>query len=528
MSKVVIYDTTLRDGKQAEGINFSTLDMIHIAKKLDEFGIDYIECGWPSSNPKDKAFFEEIQKHELKKTKVAAFGMTRHAKNKVSDDTNIRELIEANTPVITIFGKSWDLHVKEVFRISLEENLEMIYDSIAYLKDHTKEVFFDAEHFFDGYVANPEYAMKVLETAEKAGADALVLCDTNGGMIPAKLAEIFQKVKKNLKADLGIHSHNDSDCAVANSIEAVRLGAKQVQGTINGIGERCGNANLCSIMPNLLFKMGMEFNNIDKKGMKKLLELSHYVYEMANIVPETRQPYTGTSAFAHKAGVHVNAVEKNSNTYEHIHPEMVGNVRRILISEQAGKSNILEKAKELGIDILKQFVPKLVDRIKELENKGYEFEGADASFEILVKQITGSFKEHFTVDSFKTFTYVKEGSDPVIEATVKVKVGELEELTVAEGDGPVNALDTALKTALAVFYPVVKNVKLIDYKVRIINPKAGTAAKTRVFIVSRYNGYEWGNVGVSENIISASWHALVDSMNYILMRIENEKDQGSK
>ncbi len=525
MDKVVVYDTTLRDGKQAEGVNFSLQDMLSIAKKLDNFGLDYIECGWPSSNPKDKAFFEELQNVEFKNTKVAAFGSTRHAKNKVSEDNNIKDLISAKTPVVTIFGKSWDLHVRDVLNTSLENNLEMIYDSIAYLKSHKKEVIFDAEHFFDGFNYNSEYAIDVVRTAEKAGADSIVLCDTNGGMLPYRIGEIVIVVKSEVKIPIGIHAHNDSDCAIGNTIEAVRTGAVHVQGTINGIGERCGNANLCSILPNLMFKMGYSFNSIDDKKMQKLLELSHYIYEIANMIPDTRQPYTGMSAFTHKAGIHANAVEKNTKTYEHINPDLVGNRRRILISEQAGRSNILEKARELGIEIQKQFVPHLIERIKEMENVGYEFEGADASFEILVKKISGLFKERFAVESFKTFTYIRESMSPVIEATVKLRVGELEELTVAEGDGPVNALDTALKNALSVFYPVVKSIKLIDYKVRILNPKAGTAAQTRVLILFRYDGYEWGTVGVSENIIEASWHALVDSMNYILMKIENEKDK---
>ncbi len=524
MANIVLYDTTLRDGKQAEGINFSLNDMIAIAKKLDMFGIDYIECGWPSSNPKDKAFFDELQKIELKNSKVAAFGMTRHAKHRVADDPNIKDLLATKTPVVTIFGKSWDLHVTDVFRISLDENIAMISDSVKYLKDNGKEVFFDAEHFFDGFQANPDYALKALRAAEEAGADALVLCDTNGGMIPQLIAKIVSRVKKEMKGPIGIHVHNDSDCAVANSLEAVNQGATHVQGTVNGIGERCGNANLISIMPNLAFKMGHTFAHVDAERMKKLSDLSHYVYEIANLPPETKQPYTGLSAFAHKAGVHVNAVEKNTITYEHINPAQVGNKRRILVSEQSGKSNILEKAKELGIKLLKQFVPSLVTQIKDLENSGYEFEGADASFELLARKTSGQFKERFTVDSFKTFVHVQQDKS-IIEATVKVKVGDLEELTVAEGDGPVNALDTALKNALSVFYPVVKNIQLTDYKVRILNPKAGTAALTRVLISFRYNGYEWGTVGVSGNIIEASWQALVDSMNYILMKLEDEQDK---
>jgi 2-isopropylmalate synthase len=522
MSGVKIYDTTLRDGKQAEGINFALTDMLAIAKKLDAFGIDYIECGWPAANPKDKAFFEEINKVEMKYTKVAAFGSTRHAKNPVGEDHNIRELILAETPVVTIFGKSWDLHVHEVFHIELEKNLEMVYDSVAYLKEHDKEVFFDAEHFFDGFIANPEYAVEVLRAAEKGGADGIVLCDTNGGMVPSTLSEIIRKIRTEIKTPLGIHSHNDSDCAVANSITAVIDGATQVQGTINGIGERCGNANLCSIIPDLYFKLGKKFAHIDQERMRHLTELSHYVFEIANLVVDNRTPFVGLSAFTHKAGVHVNAVEKNPRTYEHLNPADVGNRRRILISEQAGKSNILEKAKELGIEILPQFIPHLVERIKELENVGYEFEGADASFEILVQKISGNLREKFGVDSFKTFTYVREGMSPVIEATVKIRVGELEELVVAEGDGPVNALDQALKNALSSFYPAVKGIRLTDYKVRILDPKSGTAALTRVLINFRYNGHEWGTVGVSGNIIEASWQALCDSMNYILSKLEKE------
>ncbi len=355
-----------------------------------------------------------------------------------------------------------------------------------------------------------------------AGADWLVLADTNGGMIPEKIREIIAKVINEVKTPLGIHAHNDSECGVANSIEAVKSGVLQVQGTINGIGERCGNANLCSIIPNLYFKMNCVFEKIGEKELKRLTEISHYVYELANLTPDNRQPYTGMSAFTHKAGVHANAVEKNPRTYEHVNPESVGNKRRILISEQAGKSNIIEKAKEMGINIPKNFVPVVVDKVKELENLGYEFEGADASFELLVKNICGQFKEKFSVESFKTLIYYS-GSKSVIEATVKIKVGELEQLTVAEGDGPVNALDIALRNALSVFYPAVKGVKLLDYKVRILNPKAGTAAITRVLVSFRYDGIEWGTVGVSGNIIEASWQALLDSMNYLLMKLETDE-----
>ncbi|OHD54395.1 MAG: citramalate synthase [Spirochaetes bacterium GWF1_51_8] len=524
MSKVTIYDTTLRDGKQAEGINFSMIDMISIAKKLDEFGIDYIECGWPGALPKDKAFFQEIKKVELKNTKIAAFGSTRHAKNKVIEDNNIKELLLADTPTVTIFGKAWDLHVTDVFNISLDANIEMIYDSVAYLKDSGREVFFDAEHFFDGFKENPDYAMKVLKAASDAGASCLVLCDTNGGSLPSEIQSIIKKLSADVKVPLGIHAHNDGDLAIANSIEAIQAGAVQVQGTINGIGERTGNANLCSIIPNLVLKMNCTTQHIDKDRLKKLEETSRYIYEIANLNPENKQPFVGLSAFAHKAGVHVNAVQKNPRTYEHIPPETVGNRRRILISEQAGKSNILAKVQELGLEISADKIAELSQHIKELENTGYEFEGADASFEILVKKLSGQFQERFKVHSYKILNYIREGIESMIEGTVKIRVGEMEELTVAEGDGPINALDTALKQALSVFYPVVKDIRLMDYKVRILDPGSGTAAVTRVLITFRYHSYEWGTVGVSGNIIQASWEALVDSMNYILMRLETEED----
>jgi 2-isopropylmalate synthase len=520
MKRIWIYDTTLRDGKQAENMNLSLGDMIAIAKKLDQFGVDYLECGWPAANPKDKTFFEEIKKVELQHAQVAAFGSTRHAKYKVTEDPNLEALLKADTPIVTIFGKSWDLHVTDVFHISFEENLKLVYESIDYLKSKNKRVFFDAEHFFDGYRNNPEYAMKVLEVAEKAGADTIVLADTNGGMLPSMIRDIMAVVTREIKTHIGIHAHNDSDCAVANSIEAVLGGAVQVQGTMNGIGERCGNANLASIIPNLILKLGYDCGNITREKLKMLTEVSHYVYEIANITPDNKQPYTGQSAFAHKGGVHVNAVEKNPKTYEHIEPEIVGNHRRILISEQSGKSNILEKAKELGLEIRDAFVQPLLQRVKEMENMGYEFEGADASFELLVRRITGQFVERFEISSFRVSSFVKVNNYSIVEATVKLRVGEMEELTVGEGDGPVNALDVALKKGLSVFYPIIKAVKLTDYKVRILNPKAGTAAVTRVLVSFQYNGYEWQTVGVSSNIIEASWQALVDSMHYILMKVE--------
>ncbi len=523
MKQVLLYDTTLRDGKQAEGVNFSLNDMIAIARKLDEFGIDYLECGWPGALPKDKEFFKEIRKYRLKHSKIVAFGSTRHASHKVSEDKNIEELIEAETPVITIFGKSWDLHVNEVFRIGLAANLEMIYDSVAYIKDKGRELIYDAEHFFDGFKENPDYALQTLQAAEKGGADSIALCDTNGGLLPHEISAIYKAVKQAVKIPIGIHAHNDGEMGVANSLELIRLGGNHIQGTINGIGERCGNANLTSIIPNLLLKMGHTSPGIDQEKLRQLQDVSHYVYELANMMPSTKQPFVGMSAFAHKAGVHVNAVEKNPRTYEHIDPQLVGNHRRILISEQAGKSNILAKIQEMGLKVPDDRAKELLHMVKEMEHMGYEFEGADASFEVLVNRAIGTFKDRFKVESTQTFSYISGKKSQVVQATVKLKVGKVEELTVAEGDGPINALDTALKKALSVFYPVVKDIRLIDYKVRILNPKEGTAAVTRVLIEFRYHGHEWGTVGVSGNVIEASWKALVDSMHYILNKLESEQ-----
>lgn len=523
MKQVLFYDTTLRDGKQAEGVNFSLTDMIAIARRLDEFGIDYLECGWPGALPKDKEFFHEIQKYELKHSRLVAFGSTRHAANQVSEDNNIQELIAARTPVVTIFGKSWDLHVNDVFRIGLDVNLEMIYDSVAYIKDQGRELIYDAEHFFDGYKENPEYALRTLQAAERGGADSIALCDTNGGLLPHEIAAIYKAVRQTVKIPVGIHAHNDGEMGVANSLELIRLGGNHVQGTINGIGERCGNANLTSIIPNLLLKMDFQSPGIDRERLRLLQEVSHYVYEMANMMPSTKQPFVGMSAFAHKAGVHVNAVEKNPRTYEHIDPQLVGNHRRILISEQAGKSNILSKIQELGLQVPPERAKELLQMVKNMEHMGYEFEGADASFQVMVKRAMGEFRERFKIDSIQTFSYISGKRSQVVQATVKLKVGKVEEITVAEGDGPVNALDTALKKALAVFYPVVRDIRLIDYKVRILNPREGTAALTRVLIEFRYRGHEWGTVGVSGNVLEASWTALVDGMHYILNKLESDE-----
>ena len=518
---IYIYDTTMRDGRQGESVDFSINDMLLLTRVLDDFGVDYIEGGWPASNPKDKTFFEEVRKIELKHAKIAAFGSTRHAKNKVQEDMNIQELINANTPVVTIFGKSWDLHVHKVFNISLEKNLEIIYDSIAYLKDKGKEVIYDAEHFFDGFKDNPDYALKTLEAAVRGGADNITLADTNGGTLPSEVREIMAEVREVIKAPLGIHTHNDSELAVANSIEAVQNGAILVQGTINGFGERCGNANLISIIPSLILKMGKKLNGITEENLKKLRDISIFVYDLANLMPNERQPFVGSSAFAHKGGVHVNAVQKDPRTYEHIPPEKVGNVRRILISEQSGKSNIVEKIKNMpGLADLvsnESLMKSVLNRIKELENEGYSFESAEASFDLLVRELVGRKEEFFDCISF-TVNVIKNQNDFVNDALVKVRVGNEIEITADEGDGPVNALDKALRKALAKFFPRISELKLVDYKVRIINPKEGSAAKIRVLTEFEYNHSTFMTIGVSENIIDASFQAIRDAFNYFLIK----------
>lgn len=519
MGKVFIYDTTLRDGSQMNGINFSLEDKLRIVQKLDELEIDYAECGWPGSNPKDEEFFK-IAKIGIKRNhiKIAAFGSTRHPKNSAEEDANLGKLIESEPDVVTIFGKAWDLHAEKALGISLDKNLEIIEDSIAYLKKSIKEVFFDAEHFFDGYKANPEYAIKVLKAASKGGADVIILADTNGGTLYFEIADIMEKVKGSIKRPLGIHAHNDSGMAVANSIEAVRSGAVQIQGTINGYGERCGNANLCEIIPNLELKMGK--NAIGDK-IKKLTKISRFVSEIANSAHPENMPYVGGSAFAHKGGIHVSAVMKDPKTYEHIEPEKIGNKRKILISDLAGRSNIIYKANELGISLDKNdvVVKEVIDLIKNLENQGYEFEGADGSFELMLKKAMKTREYFFELISFRMINErVDKNKEMVSEATVKMKVGEDILHKVAEGDGPVNALDAALRKVLIEKYPQIKNIELVDYKVRVLNGREGTAAKVRVLIetLDRKTGERWGTVGVSENIINASWEALIDSVEFYL------------
>jgi 2-isopropylmalate synthase len=528
MKKIQIYDTTLRDGSQGEHVSFSVEDKLHVARKLDELGIDYIEGGWPGSNSKDIAFFRRAQELKLKHARLAAFGSTRHPRSTVAHDRNLQALVEAATPVVTIFGKSWDLHVKVALGISLEENLALIRESVAYLKSKGREVIYDAEHFFDGFKADREYALATLQAAEAAGADTIVLCDTNGGTLTSDLRERFRIASEHVKTPLGIHTHNDCEMAVANAIAAVELGAVQVQGTMNGYGERTGNANLCSVIPNLELKLGLR--TIGRGKLKHLTEASHYVSELANLIPRHDLPYVGKSAFTHKAGVHVSAVMKESAAYEHIEPAVVGNARRVLVSELSGKSNVLYKAEELGLEIDKSspHAKVVVEKLKEMEHDGYQFEGAEASFQILFDKLVHQFPEFFELDGFRVITEKMGANEPYSEAVIKLRVDGKEEHTAAEGVGPVSALDRALRKSLGRFFPCIRDVRLTDYKVRVLNPRDATDARVRVLIETSDGHDTWGTVGVSENIIEASWKALVDSITYKLKKEYGTKRAESK
>jgi 2-isopropylmalate synthase len=528
MRKILIYDTTLRDGSQGEHVSFSVEDKLHIVKKLDELGIDYIEGGWPGSNSKDIAFFRRAQELRLKHAKLAAFGSTRHPRHSVAHDRNIHALIEASTPVVTIFGKTWDLHVKVALGISLDENLELIRESVAYLKSKGKEVIYDAEHFFDGFKADAAYALATLKVAEEAGADTIVLCDTNGSTLTADLRERFQAAAKHVKTPLGIHTHNDCEMAVANSIVAIQQGAVHVQGTINGYGERCGNANLCSVIPNIELKLGLR--SIGKQNLKRLTEVSHYVSELANLIPRHDLPYVGKSAFAHKGGIHVSAVMKEASAYEHINPAAVGNERRVLVSELSGKSSVIYKAEELGLEIDKSSPDARVvaEKLKELEHDGFQFEGAEGSFEILFDKLVHHLPEFFELDGFRVITEKRGAHQPYSEAVIKLRVDGKEEHTAAEGVGPVSALDRALRKSLTTFFPCIGDIRLTDYKVRVLNAKDATDAKVRVLVETSDGQETWGTVGVSENIIEASWQALVDSITYKLKKEYGRRRQESK
>ena len=519
--RVYIYDTTLRDGAQAEGIAFSSSGKLKLARKLDQFGVDYIEGGYAGSNEKDMYLFRELKKNPLKHAKLTAFGSTRRARTNVKKDPFVASLLEAGTGVVCIVGKTWKLHVKDVLRTSMKENLAMISDTVGYLKGKKKEVFFDAEHFFDGYKDDPEYSMKALETAAAAGVDALVLCDTNGGSLPNEIYEITKSIVDATGVPVGIHVHDDMGLSVANSLEAVRAGAVQVQGTMNGFGERCGNADLCSIMPALELKMGRRC--VGKASLKKLQEVSRYVYDLANARPDPTAPYVGRRAFTHKAGQHVNAVQKNPKSFEHLDPSTVGNERRMLVSELAGGSGVLLKAIELGLGRKesKEGLKDILKALKDLESKGYAYEAADASFHILIQKVLKKHKSFFDLEGFSVIVE-KRGKDKAClsEATVKVRVNDQVEQTVAEGDGPVNALDRALRKALVRFYPEIAKVFLTDFKVRILDPEEATAATTQVLIESSDGESSWGTVGVSGNVIEAAWEALLDSVEYKLFQIE--------
>src|SRR5436309_3336470 len=516
-SEVEIYDTTLRDGSQGEGINFSVADKLRIAERIDAFGIHYIEGGWPGSNPKDIEFFDQAKRKKFKHAKLAAFGATRRKGVRVEDDDQVRLLLDAGTPVVTIVGKTWLLHVKEVLRTTAEENLAMIGDTIRHLKDHGRFVLYDAEHSFDGFSDEAEYALATWQAAEKAGADRVVLCDTNGGRLPAEIARITALARSKLNTQIGIHTHDDIGLGVANALAALEAGATQVQGTINGYGERTGNCNLTSVIPNVALKL-KKFC-VPAKSLRKLKELSQFVDEIANIRHNPRLPWVGSAAFSHKGGQHVNAVQKVAQSYEHVDPASIGNARRVLISDLAGRSNIVIKANELGFNISGD-TPELKDilnRIKKLEHEGFEFEAAEGSLALLVRKILKHEEAPFTVAAYHV-SMRRDGLESVVEATIKVRVGDQVAHTVAEGDGPVNALDSALRGALAQFFPQIKKVQLTDYKVRILDSTTGTAAKTRVLIESTDGQEEWGTVGVDDNIIEASLQALVDSMEYRLMR----------
>jgi len=519
-SAIEIYDTTLRDGTQGEGVTFSVGDKLRIAERLDAFGVHYIEGGWPGSNPKDIEFFEQARDKTFHRARLAAFGSTRRKDIAVAADDQVRLLLDAHTPVVTIFGKTWLLHVREVLQTTPEENLAMIGDTVRLLKEHGKFVVYDAEHAFDGCKDDREYAMATWQAAERAGADVVTLCDTNGGSLPEEIAEMTRYARGGLKVRVGIHTHDDIGLGVANAIAALKVGASHVQGTINGYGERTGNCNLTSVMPIVQLKLGVKV--LADASLAQLKELSHFIDETANIRPNPRLPWVGATAFSHKGGAHVNAVQKVIRSYEHIDPALVGNSRHVLISDLAGRSNIVMKARELGFDIANGTpeVRQLLARVKELEHQGYEFESADGSLALLIRRALTSAPPPFVVDAFHV-SMRREARSAVCEAVVKVRVGEESEHRVAEGDGPVNALDAALRAALVRHYRQLSLVQLTDYKVRIIDSASGTAARTRVLIESTDGISEWGTVGVHDNIIEASLQALVDSLEFALVKVDS-------
>jgi len=522
---VTIYDTTLRDGTQSEDISLSVQDKLRITGYLDDLGVHYIEGGWPGSNPRDIEYFKSVHQLPLKRSKVTAFGSTRRRGVTPGKDRNLRQIMKSGVETATIFGKSWDFHVRHALHVSMKENLDMIYDSVRYLKARLSEVIYDAEHFFDGYKADPEYAIRTLLAAEDGGADIIVLCDTNGGTLSHEIGPIMEEVKKKIRTPLGIHAHNDTEMAVANTITAVRHGAVQVHGTINGYGERCGNANLCSVIPNLMLKLKIPC--LGMKDLAKLKKLSGFVSEIANLPHNKRLPYVGDSAFAHKAGIHVSAVKRESGTYEHVRPESVGNHQRILVSDLSGRSNILHKAQEYGVDIegRSKEVRQILRVLKQMENQGFQFEGAEASFEILMREGMSKQKRYFDLLGFRVINEKKGDQPTACEATIMLRGPDgrvVHEASV--GNGPVNALDNALRKALYVFYPELSEVRLTDYKVRVLTDKKGTGASVRVLTESSDGVDHWGTVGVSENVVEASWQAMVDSLVYKLMKADDRRN----
>jgi 2-isopropylmalate synthase len=519
--RIQTFDTTLRDGSQGEAVSFSVDDKILIARKLDELGIDYIEGGWPGSNPRDKEFFEQARGLKLKHAKLTAFGSTRFAKNSVDEDRNVRELIDAGTPVITIFGKSWDLHVSRALGITENENLTIIAETVRYLKDHGKEVVYDAEHFFDGYIHNRDFALRTLEAAKHAGADVLCLCDTNGGTLPAFLGQIVADVRAKFDGVIGIHTHNDSEVAVANALAAIEKGASHVQGCLNGYGERCGNSNLAAIIANLELKLGHTTIGPDK--LQSLTCTCRYIAELANLPLRKDQAYVGQSAFAHKGGVHVSAVMKDSTTYEHIAPELVGNHQRVLVSDLSGRSNVLYQLQQQGFAdrLTEQARRDLLERVKEMEFQGYDLEAADGTFELFVRQSMLPGVNFFDVQGYEVTTRPGHAT-----ATVNVATEDGVHTATATGHGPMNALDVCLRKCLSALYPQIGDVRLTDYKVRVLDSKKGTAAKVRVLVEWSDHQKSWSTVGVSDDVIEASWNALVDALRLELMRL-TEANAGS-
>ncbi|HXG66796.1 MAG TPA: citramalate synthase [Blastocatellia bacterium] len=522
--KIKIYDTTLRDGTQGEGVAFSVEDKLQVARKLDELGVDYIEGGWPGSNVKDEEFFRRARSLRLTHAKIAAFGSTCHPRHRAEDDPNLRALLEAETPVVTIFGKTWNLHVTKALGISLAENLELIAASVAYLKSRGREVIYDAEHFFDGFAADPDYALQTLLAAEQGGADWIVLCDTNGGTLTSRLREVIRQAQQRVSTPLGIHTHNDSDLAVANSVAAVEAGVRQVQGTINGYGERCGNANLCSIIPVVELKLGYE--TIGRERMQALTQVSRYVAELANLAHRADLPFVGRSAFAHKGGVHVSAVMRDPATYEHVDPDVTGNSRRVLVSDLSGKSNVLYKAAEMGLELKgnEEGLRAVVRRIKEMEHQGFQFEAAEGSFRLLLERGVNAGREFYEAESYRVTTERDADGNLKSEATVRVSVEGRGREATAEGCGPVHALDCALRAALKEDFAAISELQLVDYKVRVLDADRATAAKVRVLIRTTDGDDSWSTVGVSDNILEASWQALTDAVSYKLLK-DGDKPQ---